>query len=78
VPLELTECEDECEGLLESKGDFSIEGRLDEMPRPLGFSSPAFIDIRNGEDIRRGDEAAIGDSNAERHLKESVECLLTI
>lgn len=63
----------ECEGLglLDSRGDLSIDnGRVD-------FSSLAFVIARRGDDIRMGDEMAIGDS-IERHLKESVECLLTI
>lgn len=60
-----------------SRGDFSIDWRGDEIPRPLDFSSLAFAVARRGDDIRRGDEAMIGDS-IERHLKERVECRVTI
>jgi hypothetical protein len=57
-------------GDLDSRGDLSIDNGRD-------FSSLAFVIARRGDDIRIGDEIAIGDS-IERHLNESVECLLTI
>lgn len=61
----------ECKGLglLDSRGDLSIDNGRD-------FSSLALVIARRGDEIRMGDEMAIGDS-IERHLKESVECLLT-
>jgi hypothetical protein len=51
---------------------------LTELGDECTFSSSGYVSFRRGDDMRRGDEMGIGDSRAERHLKESVESLLTI
>ena len=64
----------ECDrlGVFASRGDVSNDNGCFDA-----FSSLAFVVVLKGDEIRMCDEIAIGDS-IERHLKESVECLLTI
>lgn len=67
----LPELVEESEELFTSRELSSIDRRSDLIPRPIGCWSSIVVCWR------RGDEAKIKDV-ADRHLKESVDCLLII